>query len=460
MSKTRNSVPFEKCLLAVAIVVLSGCSTTPRNGESQLANIGDTLGQIGHKSLQLSSRAWGGAKYYLGLDGQSDRQLLDEVDLALMDDDAINRPVTVASVSPTLQDPVEVIASPTNIEQATPISLSQSVQNAAPIAEPLQEVATVGIVHEVKSNETLWDIAKKTTGDANNWHVIADLNDLAPDASVYPGQQLSIPADLVKPTQALQAKPPASQIASAADSERSNKRLSIPVAKQSTPLAATPASPKAATTQTTDSADASKNATPFKLEASETLWDFAKRTTGDATNWTVIAEQNLFSEKQATQVRLNQTIYVPMGIVKQRSATKTAKLASEAALQPVGANTVQDQTSIDATSAVMAGNNLLDETQQIKIVEATFQANPSSPLTQDQLANEASTQLRNTSPGESVMVSGTYYPKAVYNQADFSSSLLMRVSPGTRLHVSRAIGPWFEVETDQGLGYVHSRDIK
>ena len=59
-----------------------------------------------------------------------------------------------------------------------------------------------------------------------------------------------------------------------------------------------------------------------------------------------------------------------------------------------------------------------------------------------------------------VMVRGTYYPKAVYNEADFSSSLLMRVSPGTQLLVSKAIGPWLEVKTDKGVGYVHSRDIK
>jgi len=59
-----------------------------------------------------------------------------------------------------------------------------------------------------------------------------------------------------------------------------------------------------------------------------------------------------------------------------------------------------------------------------------------------------------------VMVKGTYYPKAVYNNADFSSSLLMRVSPGTQLLVSKAIGPWLEVKTNKGVGYVHSRDIK
>ena len=59
-----------------------------------------------------------------------------------------------------------------------------------------------------------------------------------------------------------------------------------------------------------------------------------------------------------------------------------------------------------------------------------------------------------------IMVSGTYYPKAIYNDANFSSSLLMRVSPGTSLTVSRAIGPWFEVQTEKGPGFVHSRDTR
>ena len=79
----------------------------------------------------------------------------------------------------------------------------------------------------------------------------------------------------------------------------------------------------------------------------------------------------------------------------------------------------------------------------------------------DEMADEmaAESVAEGTAPDE-IMVSGTYYPKAVYNDADFSSSLLMRVSPGTKLLVSRAVGPWYEVATEQGTGYVHARDIK
>jgi hypothetical protein len=122
-----------------------------------------------------------------------------------------------------------------------------------------------------------------------------------------------------------------------------------------------------------------------------------------------------------------------------------------------------DNAAIEATTEALDNASALDENQHIKIVEAAYQAEPSSPVTAELLAKEASDALNANNganaPGE-IMVSGTYYPKAIYNDADFSSSLLMRVSPGTRLQVSRALGSWFEVETEEGTGYVHSRDIK
>jgi len=81
-------------------------------------------------------------------------------------------------------------------------------------------------------------------------------------------------------------------------------------------------------------------------------------------------------------------------------------------------------------------------------------------LSEDTLAADAEETLNDGTLPSQIMVSGTYYPKAIYNNADFSSSLLMRVSPGTTLEVSRAMGSWYEVETNQGIGYVHQRDVK
>jgi len=116
----------------------------------------------------------------------------------------------------------------------------------------------------------------------------------------------------------------------------------------------------------------------------------------------------------------------------------------------------EGQTVIAET---LAETSVLDETQDIKIVEATYKGDTSlEPLVSDTGASMEITH--NASIPTEIKVSGTYYPKAIYNDADFSSSLLMRVSPGTTLQVADAIGSWFKVETEEGVGYVHQRDIQ
>ena len=100
----------------------------------------------------------------------------------------------------------------------------------------------------------------------------------------------------------------------------------------------------------------------------------------------------------------------------------------------------------------------VDETQDIRIVEATYKSDDT--LNPVEAEEQSVTVVENANIPEQIMVSGTYYPKAIYNDADFSASLLMRVSPGTALQVSKAMGTWYEVQTDKGVGYVHQRDIQ
>jgi len=120
------------------------------------------------------------------------------------------------------------------------------------------------MLYEVASGENLWKIAKLTTGNALNWDLLANINNLQPGAFVFPGQQLVIPASLM------------------AD-ERS-------VASQT-------------------------NGNAFKLNEGETLWKFSKRTTGNATNWQTIASHNNFTHEQPVIVYPGQTIYVPPSLV-------------------------------------------------------------------------------------------------------------------------------------------------
>ncbi len=54
-------------------------------------------------------------------------------------------------------------------------------------------------LREVQDGETLWKFSKRVTGDALNWHDIADLNEIDDARTVVPGLVLKIPVHLIRP---------------------------------------------------------------------------------------------------------------------------------------------------------------------------------------------------------------------------------------------------------------------
>lgn len=506
-----NRNQFQLSFLAVTLLSLTACSAAP-------------------KITEITSNAWENTKDVLNI-GPQDSQMMDEVDLALMDDhDIAADGVQVAAAQGTTLLPktemkgdlrattengklafgelpegqaagqdVVVVAAGADQEHTTGAVLpATAVANGG-----TGSVQLLDLTHEVSSDETLWEIAKATTGDANNWHILADINKLAPNASVYPGQKLTIPADMVKPnynaddkaieqpgianaTESTLEQPAALNPANAevavnaettAESVVPKKEiaavaLNIPEASASDSestmviVAETQSKPMVVSGDSNGMADA----VVLKVGDGETLWDFAKRTTGDATNWRTLADKNMFGEAQIAKIRPGQEIYVPASLLRARDANGALIAKGEegkATDATIGGVAPKNNQSIAASAAVLAGTNkpatqATPKEGDIKIVEAAFQENkPVKPVTAESLAEEASQAVaENNEQGNKVMIKGTYYPKAVYHHADFSSSLLMRVSPGTQLLVSKAIGPWLEVKTDKGVGYVHSRDIK
>lgn len=503
-----NSKAFQLSILAAAMLSLSACTTTPTIAGIDLGAVGSGISKVGSKTAELGSSAWEGTKNILHI-GPTEPELLDEVDLALMEEDAnlevaqlasndaqlLPQDNTQARWSDTLDDQPLL---PQNSEQpATAVFGQVPQQQDAPeeiivlasantdqsldsqVIPAAQTVTTEDLVHVVSESESLWSIAKSTTGDANNWHIIADINDLMPSESVKIGQKIIIPADMVKPieaapvavaeaaTETKMAEPLATEevVVAATDEavlpvtteQSATVALNIPE-KTTTEEVVVAAAEQIKPVAPADAANIMADATALKVGEGETLWDFAKRTTGDATNWKLIADKNLFEEKQLASIRPGQKIYVPTDMVRSRDANGV--LVAKGAEGTVGGALPQNEEAIAASAAVLAGTNQPDG--EIKIVEAAFQDNKGiTPVTAESLSEEAALAVAdNADQSTKVMVSGTYYPKAVYNQADFSSSLLMRVSPGTQLQVSKAIGPWLQVETDKGIGYVHSRDIK
>ena len=59
-----------------------------------------------------------------------------------------------------------------------------------------------------------------------------------------------------------------------------------------------------------------------------------------------------------------------------------------------------------------------------------------------------------------VQVSGDYTPKGVYSRPNYTSRILTRVAPGTRLRLADDFDGWLKVETGQGIGYLRSGDAK
>jgi nucleoid-associated protein YgaU len=488
---------FKKTLLAVAVLSLTGCASAPKMDDVDLSPIGEGILVAGRATAEVGIHAWDVSMYLLGFSdevGEGSKNdaaavadspfPMDEIDQALLEDDALLpedtliSPVEIANATANFEDvfetpSVEDFVIFEGTAEADPLLIEPNLVDGEFIdvdqaaLQPQEEVQEKVIaqttddvnsdeqdyIHKVASRETLWDIAKATTGDANNWHILADVNDLNQNASVFVGQSLVIPANMLKPgyTNAINGESGSTQdiVIASAESDAVSKRLPIPAASEIP-------------------------GTPLKLNAGETLWDFAKRTTGDATNWKAIAGHNDFSERQAVIVQAGQTIMVPQDLVKSESTLASAQpaakpaISDEARAEVLAAIEKVNQSAINASSELLAeasslsnAQSFADETQPITIVEANFQTDPSQQPIQIATDDIEVVKMASASPDLSnIMVSGTYYPKAIYNDADFSSSLLMRVSPGTSLKVSKAIGNWFEVETDKGTGYVHQRDIK
>jgi LysM repeat protein len=479
---------IKSLVIATSVVAVSACSNMPHVDMGGVGeSVGNTVSSVSEKTLEFGSKAYQSTRRFLGYDREPrDGDLMDEVDLALMEDDAA--PEADDSGVNVIIQPV-AIAAPNNLEP---------LPSEEPALEPMQQVAIQEYVHEVQAGESLWTIAKATTGDATNWKILAEVNNMPDGTSVFPTQKLVVPADMVKPELAglgfvepisddLDGVEAASAtqfsdnelmvIEDTGDETQQSHRLPLP------DLELTAANPLDEPAASIAKIDSTENAVPVTVEAGETLWNLAKRTTGDATNWQTIATHNNFSEKEAVFVRYGQTIYIPTELAKDEvlaaagvpavqsqpgadteviaAASNTSAEKPDAPL-PAGSEVVAaaepsvKSEAVDASANVITDASLFDETKPIKIVEAKFQAEENT----DVIPNASATSTSDAGELQTIMVSGTYYPKAIYNEADFSSSLLQRVSPGTELVVSKSMGSWFEVRTEKGIGYMHARDIK
>ena len=55
------------------------------------------------------------------------------------------------------------------------------------------QASTTSETHTVQSGDCLMGIARELLGDPHRWREIADLNDIRPPYTIYPGKQLKVP---------------------------------------------------------------------------------------------------------------------------------------------------------------------------------------------------------------------------------------------------------------------------
>lgn len=311
-------VLYKRSLIALAVLSTSACSSIPQVSSIDFAAVSSGIGKAGKVTASSTRETWNTTVKLLGFSDSNERPsgqnqpLADEQLLVARKD--VNHVLPIELV-PTIKirksqrasvthTPTAVIAKrskrPTK-ELIPRASLDQGDEDLLLTKEHL--------LHEVTIGDNLWNIAKETTGNALNWQVLADINSLSQNASVFPGQQLVIPTSLIHEE---------------------------------------------------NSYESEENRNAFKLDVGETLWKFSKRTTGDATNWQAIASHNNFTEKQSVTVYPGQTIYVPNSLIDDDSVVT----ASATSLQ---------HTTLDAAPSTEINDDFTSaNSHTVTIVEASY----------------------------------------------------------------------------------------
>lgn len=455
-----NLISAKFAVVIASALLLSGCASIGSKDSAR----NDPINRLASSVTEAGTRVWSGTRHLFKLkdrSGSSEETLdefHDEVDMALLDAEVYNAMDSDAA-QPTALDEKPVIegaALDITVSDADPLKIPEAPQEeiaAADTAPATMGASDEDLFHVIGENETLWVLAKMLTGNANNWRTLAEINGLDENGAVYVGQKIRIPGNLKRVP--LDSDAPAAENTVIAKTEDAK------------PL---PAS--------TSSEGESQLVT---VQAGESMWFLAKRMTGNPENWLAIAEFNGMDERAANLVRYGQKLKIPSnllidgatdtvaegessGATKALPKTEAADAVAKAIL-PKGANDAIGVASgtTDGKRQLAAADAPASEDGKLVTVPANFQSTPPTDLPKEaKKAGEAHLLANKKLPVElqsdEIMVSGTYYPKAIYNEANFSSSLLMRVSPGTKLKVSKAIGPWYQVKTDKGVGFVHSRD--
>lgn len=172
------------------------------------------------------------------------------------------------------------------------------------------------------------------------------------------------------------------------------------------------------------------------VQRNERLSDIALELTGDADNWTAIAEHN--GIRNARRLSVGATLEIPGHLIDPEIGQDADWAAVPPAAEPappiLAQRPVAEPEAADVVVSAVTTNKAFDLI----------------PLAAGVSSARASTRY--------VKVVGSYFPKGVYTHPDSASRLVMRLAPGTVLTLDREYDGWFKVETSEGEGYLRVAD--
>ncbi len=169
------------------------------------------------------------------------------------------------------------------------------------------------IIHHVKPNETLYEIAEQYMGDGRYWRVIRDRNPdlVTANGGVQVGARLEIPTENLPRTSHLEEVAQRADAALQGDGHASSSRRN----------------------------DSSHSLKTIEVKSGDTLSDLAARHLGSSRHWRKLLEANRDKLETARDLRAGMTLKLPADMVataspSHRSSTTTARRVSARSSEP------------------------------------------------------------------------------------------------------------------------------
>lgn len=190
----------------------------------------------------------------------------------------------------------------------------------------------------------------------------------------------------------------------------------------------------------------------YDIKPGDTLALISKRLTGQLANWRTIAEHNEISNPG--NIAAGDTLRIPTELLQTTQLTPIQVAAS--------ATTSPTVTTGTGVSVVRSQASLPDVNANIKVsavdVNRSFSLLPIGSIDVSRVP-QSQVLVNPNVTAPKIRVTGTYYPKGIYQQPADYAPLLKRVTPGTVFELEYKIGDWFKVKTDQGDGYIRYSDV-